>query len=105
MNCPNIFSDIPADLSQEIIEDLVSAENIKIERIISKGHKSPESGWYDQEENEWVILLQGEARLLFKDGETVSLTAGDYLNIAAHKKHKVEWTTPEKETIWLAIHY
>lgn len=101
----NIFKAIPADLSEEIIEQLAGNEQVKIERIISKGHKSPASGWYDQMFQEWVLLLKGEARLSFKDGSPVTLKPGDYLNIPAHKKHRVDWTTPEGETVWLVIHY
>ena len=101
----NIFASIPEDLSREISERLNDSEHIKIERIISKGHRSPETGWYDQDNDEWVMLLKGEAILSFFDGTSVNLKAGDYLEIAAHNKHRVDWTTPDQETIWLAIHY
>lgn len=101
----NIFKDIPKDLSSEVFEDLSQSKNIKIERIISKGHSSPEVGWYDQVQNEWVIVLKGEAVLAFDNKPDIKLSQGDYLNISAHQKHKVSWTTSEEETIWLAIHY
>lgn len=101
----NIFDAIPKNLDKEIVESLVKSDRLRIERIISKGHTSPESGWYDQDENEWIILLKGEAVLLFEDESSIKLIAGDFINIAAHKKHKVTWTTPNVETIWLAIHY
>lgn len=101
----NIFSEIPKDLKEEIFEDILKTESLKIERIISKGHSSPKSGWYDQESAEWVIILQGEAVISFKDKEDVRLKNGDYLNIPPHTKHKVSWTLPNSETIWLAIHY
>jgi len=101
----NIFKNIPNDLSSEVFEDLSQSKNIKIERIISKGHSSPEKGWYDQVQNEWVIVLKGEAVLAFDNKPDIKLNQGDYLNIAAHQKHKVSWTTSEEETIWLAIHY
>ncbi|MGA8259730.1 MAG: cupin domain-containing protein [Arenicellales bacterium] len=78
---------------------------VTIERIISKGHVSPESRWYDQAREEWVIVLRGEARLSFEDGDAVALKPGDYILIPAHARHRVEWTTPGMETIWLAIHY
>ncbi len=80
-------------------------DGIRIERIISKGHSSPQSGWYDQDKNEWVLLLKGEAVLLFADESSANLKSGDFINIPAHKKHKVEWTDPDTETIWLAVHY
>lgn len=101
----NIFKDIPEDLSSEVFEVLAESKNIKIERIISKGHSSPETGWYDQTQNEWVIVLKGEAILTFDNKPDIKLCQGDYLNISAHQKHKVSWTTSEEETIWLAIHY
>jgi len=101
----NIFDRIPEDLEKEVFEALVDGERVKIERIISKGHRSPESGWYDQEQNEWVLLLRGEAVLSFYDQPSVHLHVGDFIHIPAHQKHKVDWTTPQEETIWLAVHY
>ena len=80
-------------------------DGVHIERIISKGHNSAESGWYDQDRNEWVMVLQGEAILLLEGGSPVNLKAGDFMNIPAHQKHRVEWTDPDTETIWLAVHY
>ena len=105
MQLKNIFESIPDNLDEEFFEQLVQNENIKIERIISKGHRSPESGWYDQEQNEWVIVLKGEAIISFENGKEVNLVEGSHINIPAHKKHKVSWTDPKAETIWLAIHY
>ena len=101
----NIFDDVPENIPDEQFEQLVEGGRVRIERIISKCHKSPESGWYDQEQNEWVMVLRGEAILSFEDGSSVTLKEGDFLNIEAHRKHKVEWTAPEVETIWLAVHY
>lgn len=101
----NIFDSIPADLSNEVFEDLVSSDKVTIERIISKGQTSPDFGWYDQEQHEWVIVFAGSAIIGFDDKPSVTLKAGDYLNIPAHQKHKVAWTDPNVETIWLAVHY
>ena len=101
----NLFDNIPANLDNEIFETLIKTQEIKIERIISRGHHSPEHGWYDQENSEWVMVLKGKAILMFEDGSEFILKQGDYLNIPAHKKHKVIWTDINKETIWLAIHY
>lgn len=101
----NIFEAIPKNLKSEIFERFVDNDSIRIERIISKGHSTPETGWYDENRNEWVMLLKGEARLSFADGPSVNLKAGDFLDIPAHKKHRVDWTDPDTETIWLAIHY
>lgn len=101
----NIFDDIPKNIKSEIFETLIDNDDVQIERIISKGHKSPESGWYNQDKNEWLIVLTGEAILSFADKSSLKLKAGDFINIPAHKKHKVEWTNPDTETIWLAVHY
>jgi len=101
----NIFDDIPENLHSEVFESLVDSDNVRIERIISKGHTSPDTGWYDQENNEWVIILKGAANLSFTDKSTVNLKMGDHIIISAHEKHRVSWTDPDTETIWLAIHY
>jgi cupin 2 domain-containing protein len=105
MKLSNIFNNIPADLSDEAFEKIAGSEHVAIERIVSKGHRSPETGWYVQERDEWVILLQGNAEIMFATGETLKLTAGDHVNIPAHAKHKVSWTDPDTESIWLAVHY
>jgi len=79
---------------------------VKVERIVSLGHSSPDNEWYDQEENEWVILVKGSAGLLFEGNEEVNvLESGDYINIPSHTRHRVEWTDPDTETVWLVIHY
>ena len=101
----NLFESLPEDISDEIFSELVRGDNIKIERIVSKGHLSPASGWYDQADNEWVVVLKGEAKIAFENGNEVHLIAGSHLTIPAHTKHKVTWTTPDTETIWLAVHY
>lgn len=101
----NLLKSIPKNISKELFETLVENEHIHIERIISKGHTSPEKGWHNQEKNEWVLLLKGAARLGFEDGSEVSMGPGDCLEILAGVNHRVVWTTPEEETIWLAVHY
>jgi cupin 2 domain-containing protein len=74
------------------------------EFIVHKGHKSPKGFWYDQQEHEWVMVLKGAARLQLED-RVVELKVGDWINIPAHKKHRVEWTTPDEPTVWLAVFY
>lgn len=101
----NIYSAFPGTLKEELFEVLLEQGNLKIEKIVSKGHRSPETGWYDQDKSEWVLLLKGGAELTFEDSSTVSLKEGDYLHIPPHKKHKVSWTDPNQESIWLAVHY
>lgn len=101
----NLFLPLPTDLEQEGIDVLVQRQNVRIERIISKGHVTPADAWYDQEEHEWVIVLEGAGTLVFEDGREISLKRGDSINIPAHTKHKVSWTDPDRPTVWLAIHY
>ncbi len=82
---------------------LLSQSNVRIERIISQGHSTPDGEWYDQSENEWVIVLQGSSVLEYENHEQVTLHKGDYLYIPAHFKHRVISTTKHQQTIWLAI--
>lgn len=100
----NLLADIPADLPDELTEPLLEAESVRIERIVSHGHVSPRNFWYDQQQHEWVVLLKGAARLRFED-ETIEMKPGNYIHIPAHRRHQVEWTTPEGPTIWLAVFY
>lgn len=88
-----------------MFDDLIRHRHIRIERILSKGQTSPESGWYDQDEHEWMVVLQGAGTIAFEDGSEVKLAAGDYLNIPARQRHKVSWTDPETVTVWLAVFY
>jgi len=101
----NLFTSLPDHLDYEQVEDLLNQPNVKIERILSKGQTSPEVGWYDQDENEWVVVLQGSGEITFEDGGKVQLKSGDYINIPAHRKHKVSWTDPDNVTVWLAVFY
>ena len=104
----NIFKDIPSGLPDELVERIAgdAEKGIIIERIISRRHASPPGFWYDQDKNEFVIVLKGKAGLLFKDRDKlIEMSPGDYIEIPAHRLHRVEWTSAEEETIWLAIHY
>ncbi len=100
----NLLADLPRDLSEEIFTTLLQASGVRIERIVSHGHQSPPGFWYDQPTNEWVLVLQGAAKIEFEDG-TLEMRPGDYVDIPAHRKHRVAWTTPNEPTIWLAVHY
>lgn len=101
----NLFHDIRETLPEELIQVLQTGRGIRIERIISQGHASPEGFWYDQPEDEWVILLRGAARLRFENAQTFTLAPGDHVSIPAHTKHRVDWTDPNAQTVWLAVHY
>ncbi|MDG2365815.1 MAG: cupin domain-containing protein [Methylococcaceae bacterium] len=101
----NLLTSLPDHIDHEQVEELLSQPNVKIERILSKGQTSPETGWYDQDKNEWVVILQGVGDITFEDGDKVRLQPGDHLNIPAHRRHKVSWTDPESITVWLAVFY
>jgi len=100
----NIFDDLPPHLPKELVQILVRAADVRIERIISHGHSSPTDFWYDQPQHEWVIVLKGAARLQFEDG-MVEMKPGDFINIQASKKHRVDWTTPDEPTVWLGVRH
>jgi cupin 2 domain-containing protein len=100
----NFFKDIPDNLQKELFETIFKTDKFRIERIVSDGHNSPEEFWYNQDENEWIIVLKGNAEIEFED-EIVTLKKGDYQNITKHKKHKVKSTSKQEKTVWLAIFY
>ena len=102
----NVYEHIPEELREELFEEIVQGGSFKLERIVSKGHSTPEGEWYDQEKDEWVILLKGSAGIRI-DGEEemVTLSPGDHLHLPAHQRHRVEWTDSKMETVWLALHY
>ncbi len=99
----NLLRSIPTDLPEELFETLLNDGPVRIERIVSRGHTSPVEGWWDQEENEWVLVLQGGGTLLFADGREVKLRTGDCIFIPAHVRHKVTKTDPHTDTVWLAV--
>jgi len=102
----NLFTDIPLNLSNEWFDNLFQTPALRVERIVSRGQCSPGGFWYDQDEHEWIVLLKGQAVLRFEDrDEAVTMNPGDYLHIDKHRRHRVEWTDPEQETVWLAVHY
>jgi cupin 2 domain-containing protein len=84
---------------------LHEADGVRVERIVSRGHVSPAGFWYDQTQDEWVVLLAGAAELSFADGRRVRLAPGDHVHLPAHERHRVEWTDPAQETVWLAVHH
>jgi cupin 2 domain-containing protein len=101
-----LFAAIPPELPEERCDELLRGGAFRVERILSRGHSSPAGFWYDQPQAEWVVLLQGRAGLRFEGEERViALAAGDHLDIPAHRRHRVEWTAVDEETVWLAIHY
>ena len=101
------FFEIPSNLPDnfELFQSILSNDNLSIERIISTGQKTPDDQWLEQDKNEWVILLQGEAEIAIENGESKILNAGDYIHIPKNTKHKVKRTSANPHCIWLAVHY
>jgi len=106
-NYGNMFAGLPfTALPEEVVTELLTTPSLRIERIVSTGQASPADQWYDQDWDEWVILLRGGARLLFEgESEARSLGPGDYVHIPAHRHHRVVWTDPHQVTVWLAVHH
>ena len=102
----NLLTPLPAAGPEEVVTALLTRPGLRIERIVSHGHASPAGFWYDQPQAEWVLVLAGAARVAF-EGEAGAreLGVGDTIEIAAHRRHRVEWTDPSQPTVWLAIHF
>jgi cupin 2 domain-containing protein len=106
MNIGNLFADIPMVLDEELFETISATGSHRLERIVSSGHATPAGEWYDQDWDEWVVLLKGRAGLLVEGEAAVrELLPGDYILLPAHLRHRVEWTATDSETIWLALHF
>jgi cupin 2 domain-containing protein len=102
----NLLRDLPDAGASEITDALVARPGLRIERIVSFGQANPQGFWYDQAEAEWVVLLAGAARLRFEDEtQARAFGPGDWVEIAAHRRHRVEWTDPDQPTVWLAVFY
>ena len=104
----NLYAEIPDTLPEEMTDILCRQAGVRIERIVSRGHCSPQGFWYDQSEHEFVLLLSGAARLEFaatpqREQYSVAMTAADHLLIPAHRRHRVAWTAEEGETVWLVV--
>lgn len=100
----NIFAMPDNPGKEEVFDEIINRPNVRIERIISCGQSSPPGFWYDQDWHEWVVLLQGQAGVEWKDGTRHDLTSGDHLFIPAHQVHRVSYTSMEPPCIWLAVH-
>jgi len=106
MKMANLFTTGTEPKREEIFETLLETDRLRLERIISTGQATPAGQWYDQERNEWVALLSGRAGLLFEgEQEPRVMQTGDFVLIPSRRRHRVEWTDPDHETVWLALHY
>lgn len=101
----NIYNDLKIDNENEIFEKIFSNDDLLIERITSNGQTTPDDKWYDQDKNEWVLLLKGNAVIEYDNGSKTELSKGDYLYIPANQKHRVAFTSDTEQTVWLAVHF
>jgi cupin 2 domain-containing protein len=102
----NLFTGLPVTAPQELVDVLVQSPVARLERIVSTAHRTPPGEWYDQTTSEWVAVLRGSAGIRFADTEeVVVMRAGDWIDIPAHRRHRVEWTDAAEPTVWLALHY
>ena len=101
----NLLERLTASTGAETFETLVSGAGVRVERIVSTGQSSPQEGWYDQDNDEWVAVLRGAAVIAYPDGREVEMGEGDWLHLPAHTRHRVEWTDPNRPTVWLAVHF
>lgn len=102
----NLFEGGAPTLDHEFVESLLESRGFRLERIVSRGHAGPLGQWYDQELREWVVLLSGRAGLRFEGESTTRiLEPGDWVDIPAHRRHRVEWTANDVDTAWLTLHY
>lgn len=101
----SLLDGLPSSQADEQVERLIDGPTVRIERIVSTGQASPPGFWYDQPDDEFVVLLSGAARLRFEmDDLSLDLKPGDWVEIPAHVRHRVEWTQAEPPTVWLAVH-
>jgi cupin 2 domain-containing protein len=103
----NLFAGIVHDAANEHFDTLVARGGVLIERIVSTGQASPPGFWYDDEREEWVVLLAGAATLEFEDAGQPPrrLLPGDYVHLPAHCRHRVSWTDPTVPSVWLAVYF
>ena len=102
----NLYNGLPGMLDAERFTQLLDGGSFKLERIVSTGHATPEGKWHDQDQAEWVVVLNGSALLRFESEPTPrTLRQGDYLLIPPHARHRVEATDPDQPTVWLAVHF
>lgn len=99
----NLLAALPGADGSEAFQTLFERAGLRIERIVSHEHASPEGFWYDQAQDEWVMVTTGEAVIEFDDGSRRCLRPGDWLVIPARRRHRVAATFGR--TVWLAVHH
>lgn len=102
----NLLASLPDARVAEQVERLLTRPGLRVERIVSFGQASPPGFWYDQAEGEWLVLLAGAAKVRFaEEPDPRLLRPGDWLDITPHRRHRVDWTDPATQTLWLAVFY
>ncbi|HEU4928367.1 MAG TPA: cupin domain-containing protein [Candidatus Krumholzibacteria bacterium] len=105
IHAENLFDGIPPRLAAEMTERMAGNAHARVERIVSHGHASPPGFWYDQAEHEWVMVVKGSARIRFADDSVLELHPGDHFTIPPHTRHRVDWTAPNQDTVWVAVFF
>ena len=100
----NLLANLPDEFPDELFQSLVDTPHVRIERIVSRGHASPEGFWYDQPDDEWVLVLQGHATVEFEGEEPFDMHPGDAVFIPTRRRHRVVSTSKTEHTVWLAVH-
>ncbi len=101
----NLLAGLPSPAAEELLTPLAEGGRFRLLRVVSTGQATPADQWYDQPENEWVVVLSGRAGLRIAGETTRELGPGDWLLLPAHRRHRVEWTAPDEPTVWLALHF
>jgi cupin 2 domain-containing protein len=101
----NLLHPIPPRAPDEVFETVLERPSLRIERIVSWGHTTAPGEWYDQPQDEWVMVLEGAARLLLEGRPELALERGDSVFLPAGCRHRVTWTADDTPTIWLAVHH
>ncbi|HEX9731621.1 MAG TPA: cupin domain-containing protein [Thermoanaerobaculia bacterium] len=106
MRFGRLLAGLPDRADEELVDELAAGDGVRVERIVSFGQASPPGFWYDQPWHEWVMVVAGRAGLqLEEDGKVLEMGPGDHVDIPAHRRHRVAWTSPDEPTVWLAVHY
>lgn len=101
----NLRGAIPDVLPDELFTTLAVGRGVRVERIVSRGHVTEGGAWYEQPESEFVLVTRGHARLEIEGQGELDLRDGDFVLLPAYVKHRVTWTTPSEDTIWLAVFF
>ena len=100
----NLLAHLPIRASDELVTELLRRPGLRLERIVSTGQATPSGMFHDQGHDEWVLLLSGAAGLWLEEEGERTLGPGDCLLIPARCRHRVTWTSPDRPTVWLALH-